>query len=335
MSRNDAHDRATSAGRRWRRLRVPLKALLPTLAVLVVGGGAAAVASIPNSDGTILACWLSSPSQDENFDLPTGSLRVIDPSSPDPSDRSCASYETPIQWNVQGQPGLQGPAGVPGADGAPGQPGAQGAQGPAGPQGPAGTVSVQSGPGADISMDLNPPDDLGKLKSEPPGSISSNPTSQVFSLSSFALGAHNNTAVGSGTTGAAVTRLQFDKFTIEKAVDDYSSALFFDLGSSKRLETVEIDVREPTPSQSIPLAQYVLRNVYITDLHISGATRTPTEIVQGRLGEIQFVIYKQTPTGKTTPVATGGWNQVTNSSAPTGVPVSTTRPSGVHRHSKR
>ena len=63
----------------------------------------------------------------------TGALRVVDAAS------AChANSESPIEWNRQGQPGLQGPAGPAGDTGPAGPAGDTGPAGPAGETGPAG-----------------------------------------------------------------------------------------------------------------------------------------------------------------------------------------------------
>ena len=68
--------------------------------VVVVGGlaiGGAAIASIPNSSGTISACYAKS----------NGGLRVIDAEA----GGSCvANKELPLSWNQQGAQGPPGPA---------------------------------------------------------------------------------------------------------------------------------------------------------------------------------------------------------------------------------
>jgi hypothetical protein len=51
----------------------------------------------------------------------------------------------------------------------------------------------------------------------------------------------------------------------------------------------------------------------LTDLHVSGESRTPSETIQGLYGSIQFVVYEQSPTGTVKPGPSGGWNQITNS----------------------
>ena len=53
----------------------------------------------------------------------------------------------------------------------------------------------------------------------------------------------------------------------------------------------------------------------LTDLHVSGESRSPTETLQGLYGAIQFVVYEQNPTGTVKAGPTGGWNQITNQPA--------------------
>jgi type VI protein secretion system component Hcp len=300
----ETHERARMTGRARRRLRAPLKVLVPTVAALGAGG-AVAVASIPGPGGTINACYVTSTTGSD-FNQPMGALRVIDPSA----GGACNSNEAPITWNQQG------PAGPQGAQGP------QGQEGPAGPEGPAGTgVEVQSGPSADVTMDLSPQNDLGKLKPTVPGATTSgsgSQTSQVVTLSSFSLGAQNSTTIGSATSGAGAGKAQFQKFEVVKEVDKASSTLFQDLTTGKFLSSVEIVVRQQGPrGQRIPLAQYLMKQVFITDIHWSGGRSKPTETIQGEYGAFQFVIYQTSNTGTTKVGSAGGWNQVTNSPEPT------------------
>jgi len=84
--------------------------------VLVVGGIGAgvAVASIPDSSGTIHGC----------YNTITGALRVVD-------DKSCNALEKAITWDQQGPAGLPGPQGAQGAQGARGHRGRKARPGPA------------------------------------------------------------------------------------------------------------------------------------------------------------------------------------------------------------
>ncbi len=98
--------------------------------VLLLGGGIAAASGVTlpfSGDGnTIDGCYSSG-----------GALKVLTPSEP-----TCPSGYTPIQWNQTGPQGPQGPTGSPGPQGPTGPQGPQGdtgATGPAGPAGPAGT----------------------------------------------------------------------------------------------------------------------------------------------------------------------------------------------------
>jgi len=68
-------------------------------------------AAIPASDGTIHGCYRAQ----------TGELRVIDTQR----NEQCRANEQPLNWNVNGVPGVQGPPGPKG------EPGEQGPPGPA------------------------------------------------------------------------------------------------------------------------------------------------------------------------------------------------------------
>jgi hypothetical protein len=102
-------------------------------AMLLVAAGVA-YATIPDSNGVYTACEANA----------TGAVRLIDPSLGGSSRLGhCASSETQVKWNQQGQPGPQGPKGDPGAQGIQGPQGSDGATGPAGPVGPSGPAGPQ------------------------------------------------------------------------------------------------------------------------------------------------------------------------------------------------
>ena len=316
MSREDGSALARSAIHRWRRVSAPVKVLLPTVAVMGVGA-AIAVAQI-GGGGVITGCVLT-PSADSG--QPVGSLRVIDPvaGSTDPAN-SCTNGETTITWNQQGPQGPPGPAGLQGQAGSVGPQGPGGAAGPQGPAGPAGasggSVSGQSGNGVDIFVDLTPASgSVGNLTPVSQGQAQ-NPTSSnsgLFAITAFSLGATNSSTIGSSTSGAGAGKVHFDQFKFEKTVDKYSSGLFTTLASGKSLKSVDIIVRKPSAHGLIPVAQYMLKTVFITGIHISsGGSGTPTETIEGEYGAIVFDVYEQTGSGKPTAGPPGGWNQVTN-----------------------
>jgi type VI protein secretion system component Hcp len=324
MSRDDGSEVARTAVRRWRRLSAPAKVLMPTAAVLGVGA-AIAVAQI-GGGGVITGCVLTDQAAADSGQ-PIGSLRVIDPTgtSTVPDATSCTPGETTITWNQQG------PAGPGGATG---PQGVQGPQGPQGPQGTSDTVSGQSGSGVDIFVDLTPSSSsVGNLTPVPQGETK-NPTSsnQVFGVTSFSLGATSTSMIGSATSGAGAGKVHFDSFTIKKTVDKYSSGLFTDLAAGKSLKSVDVIVRQPTAHGLIPLAQYMLKTVFITSIHIaSDASRTPTETIQGDYGAIAFDVYQQNASGKTIAGTPGGWNQITNTPVPGVSVTSTVRHRSRHR----
>jgi collagen triple helix repeat protein len=107
--------------------------LLAVIAFAITAGGVA-YATIPGSNGTINGC----------YEKRTGILRVIDTNT----GAKCTSYETPINWNQQGQKGPTGPAGAQGLKGDAGAPGDRGPTGAAGVQGENGAAGPQGAMGA-------------------------------------------------------------------------------------------------------------------------------------------------------------------------------------------
>ena len=105
--------------------RFSRRVVLLGVGALTLAGGLA-YASIPDSDGTIHACLLTSLEQ----------VRIIDP-----SQQQCRSNETPISWNQKGPKGDTGPQGATGPQGPKGDTGAQGPKGDTGPQGPPGGLN--------------------------------------------------------------------------------------------------------------------------------------------------------------------------------------------------
>lgn len=75
----------------------PMKFLIPT-GLAVAATAAVATAAIPNSDGTLQGCYMTSGTV-------KGLLRVVD------SSADCKSTETPISWSQRGPKGDPGAAG--------------------------------------------------------------------------------------------------------------------------------------------------------------------------------------------------------------------------------
>jgi type VI secretion system Hcp family effector len=305
--------------------------LVPTVAALGLGiGGAVAAASIPGSDGTITGCY-QTPSGAQESEQPPGELRVIDPSDTtesDPAVSTCTSGEATLTWNQQGPPGVTGATGPQGPTGPAGATGATGAQGPAG------GVSASPGSNSDVIMELTPSNaNLGGLNSVPVGeSQVSGSQNQEFNLTSFDLGVANTLNIGSATSGAGAGKVTFQPFTVTKTVDKYSSDLFLDLAAGKRVTSAEIIVRRADATgTATPVAQYLMKDVLITSLHVSGTAKQTTETLQGEYGAIQFVFYGQATDGTTKPVSQGGWSQVTNSQTPN-IPVNQIGSSSSKRH---
>jgi hypothetical protein len=95
------------------------------LAVAILGGGAYAFGAIPNRNGSIDACFVTSGAH-------RGQVRLL-------VSGGCRRGEKRVAWNQQGPRGLQGTQGIQGSQGPQGAQGIQGVQGVQGPAtGPAG-----------------------------------------------------------------------------------------------------------------------------------------------------------------------------------------------------
>jgi hypothetical protein len=104
---------------RWAREHTKLVAGVSAGAVLGLAGSAVVMASIPDANGVIHACYTTN---NTSF---LARVRIIDSPS-----QTCSNNETAISWNQQGPAGPQGP---------------QGQAGPTGPQGPAGDSALAYG----------------------------------------------------------------------------------------------------------------------------------------------------------------------------------------------
>jgi type VI protein secretion system component Hcp len=324
-------------GRRvWRGLPVSWKVLVPAVVALGFGVGGAVAAGSIGSNGTITGCYLTPAGAISNEDQTVGALRVINQpdeitDTTDPDATSCESVsEDTVTWNQQGPTGPQG---------SPGQNGLNGQNGATGGTGPAGGVSASPGSNTAVIMELTPSNpNLGGLNSIPVGeSQVSGSQNQEFNVTSFDLGASSPTLnIGSQSAGAGAGKVTFQPFTVTKTVDRYSSDLFLDLAAGKALASAEIIVRKPDATgTATPVAQYLMKDVLLTSVHISGTAKNTTETIQGEYAAIQFVFYGQTKSGTTEPVSSGGWSRVTNSQTPTPTIVPVVGGATSKRHRRR
>ena len=276
-----------------RHSRAPLKIVLPTVAAL--GAGAAvAVGSIPGSNGTVTGCYQKVSPSDAGPFTPYGTLRLIDPSqsgtATDPNVYSCNTNEAPITWNQQGPPGLQGSQGPQGPAGAPGA---------AGAQGPPGTVSGQSGGNSEIFLKL------ANIKGE---STAQGHENQI-ALGAFVLHLASSSTSTGASLGKGAGKLSVATFTIVKALDNASPALFLDLASGRVVSSAEIFVyrRAGAGGKPVALADYALTDVTFKDIDESSTADKPTETISGTFRTIKFTSFSQNQKGGTT-TTSGGWN---------------------------
>jgi type VI protein secretion system component Hcp len=162
-------------------------------------------------------------------------------------------------------------------------------------------------------MLLSPPNDLGSLTPVVQGETKNAAANQQFEISSFTFDTSNTKTIGSATAGAGAGKVKFEKFQFVKHLDKYSGVLFQDLAAGTVIKQAQLVVREPSgKGMDNPVVQYVLKDVVLTDLHVSGQAHAPTETIQGLYGAISFVVYQQSQNGTTKAGPPGGWNQITN-----------------------
>jgi hypothetical protein len=180
-------------------------------------------------------------------------------------------------------------------------------------------VDVQAGPSVDVYMALDSATNLGALKAEPVGqtqnltnALGGDPKFHIVQISKFSLGAENTVSIGSSSTGAGAGKVKFQNFEVVKPLDNLSPSLFLSLASGQSFKTVLIVVRRRSGNMSVPFFVYEMKLVALTEIHVSGSSKSPTELIQGQAGSLLLAAYKQSAAGALSVGPTGGWNRVTN-----------------------
>jgi type VI secretion system secreted protein Hcp len=242
----------------------------------VAGGGAAfAVASVPDGNGVIHACY-QVPSVDSTVPVATlGNVRVIDPSA----GQACTTtssplgaqnpVERPLDWNTAGPRGATGPQGLQGAQGRTGN-----------------TLSVlgetfRLSNGRTLTATNQPT--IAPLAVSPTARpigtltlhvLGAPPTIEVLSWSFGA----TNSGAHSGGGGGGAGKVKFNEFTITKTTDKASPQLFKFCANGKHIPTVVLFVRKAGGGQSVT---FTFTNVLISAYQTggSGHSDTPVESV--------------------------------------------------------
>jgi type VI protein secretion system component Hcp len=200
------------------------------LAVGAAGGGAAlAVASVPDGNGKVHACYLvTTDSGQQTVPVSTGpNFRIIDPNATPP--QTChtvaagAPLEGTIDFNTIGVQGLQG---------APGQTGPRGLQGPPGVPD---TLTI-SGSSFQPSATDAPIGGVKLMKSD-----GSTLHSKILS---FSFGQSNSGSCTGAGAGAGAGKVKFNEFTIKKTTDSASPAFFRNCVAGAHYKQVIIVVRK-------------------------------------------------------------------------------------------
>jgi type VI secretion system secreted protein Hcp len=263
-----------------------LKIALPTAAALIAGG-AVALAAIPSSDGTINACYATGGS-------PTGALRIVD------EGVQCASGETAISWNQQGQVGPAGPTGPAGPQGDAGSSGS----GSSGSNGDTGASDTQGGgPSADIFLKL---DGIA-------GESTDDKHKGEIDVEALTFNAKRATA-GSGSSGGGAGKVKFAPFRVIKVYDASSPKLLAAAASGHHIKSGTITFRRSGDEGDTEFLTYKLTDVVVSSYQQGGANADQRTLgsLEDEIGlspaKVQLTEKTTTATGQAGPVVTASWD---------------------------
>jgi len=219
----------------------------------LAGGTVLAVASVPDSNGTIHLCYTTEHLRaGGSAPNPTNpNVTLIDPSV----GQACTSTQQALDINQTGIQGTQGATGPPGAPGIAGTPGIQGASG------------IQGVPGLLLPVKSSP---IGQvtLKQAVQGKVGNVPVQISFTPISVTLGDKR-------TKGS---------LTIVKQLDTTTSSLLQAMSDDREFKTGKIVV-DGTNGKS--LTQYELTNAVITSSKIDGTENDKTQSLTVKYQTIQ------------------------------------------------
>ena len=258
------------------------------LGVGLLGGAAAvAVASVPDGNGVIHACYSATASNGVPVTTGGANLTVIDPSA----GQACATTsaagapvaQRAISWNQTGPAGAAGPQGMPGPQG---QPGPQGPQGPVSTVAAGHTLTISGGQVITV-------ENSSGVTIQPP------PLGRVLGAASFGNGLAFNDVLGvslaGGSTGAGsgAGKVSVHDISITKRIDKSSPVLFKYCSTGKHIPEVTITLRK---AGGKPYLTYTLSNVVISSVQAGGSARAdqqPTETLSLNFTKVEIKYSKQ------------------------------------------
>jgi type VI secretion system secreted protein Hcp len=264
----------------WARAGRLTRAVL-LLAVGAAGGGTAlAVASVPDSNGVIHACY--SVDGSGNAVTSTSNLTVIDAGQTCPSSPAGGPHSQALNWNVQGS---QGPAGQPGPQGPPGNTATIVKGGTLTLSGGQVLTVESAGGGVTVPTPTTP---VGGGSDAVVGSgkgALSFPILEVLLLSSHA---------GGGSAGTRAGKVAVHDISITKKLDKASPTLALSCASGQHFKQVTITLRK----KGKPYLRYTLSDVLVAAVQASGHSNdaTPTETITFNSSSLQIAYLAQKST---------------------------------------
>jgi type VI secretion system secreted protein Hcp len=262
----------------WARTGRLTRALLFIAAGAAGGGAAIAVASVPDSNGLIHACYNVGSNGEP---LSNATLTVIDPSAGQncaaPPGAASGTGQKELSWNQSGPPGPPGPAGPPGSSGAPGAPGQ--------------TATVVGGP--------PPLSTGGGVVGE--AKFGTGPGASTFKLLGLGFGASRGGTSGSSSSGSAAGKANVHEFTIKKMTDTASPLLFEAGASGKSFPQVTVTLNKKKQKQ--PYLVITMTDVVISSYQTSSkAGSSPQDTLSLNFTKIKLQYKAQSGKGNAPPL---------------------------------
>ena len=235
------------------RFRRPSPAMVVATVALVAAATGFAAASIPDSKGTITACYSKK----------TGALRVIDEA------QKCKSSERRLTFASKGVPGSNGEPGGTGAQGPQGEPGPQGLKGDRGEKGDRGDAGTPGAPGAQGPSGGPPPACHHMIGTVAMANASTG--DKTFDI----CGINWEGKAPVDSNGVRTGAWKWKNVSVVKRHDGASVGLFRDVLENATEQTVSVDMHVPGGQ---PYANYVFKSAHLGEIDhdASGQKGDPT-----------------------------------------------------------
>jgi type VI secretion system secreted protein Hcp len=137
-----------------------------------------------------------------------------------------------------------------------------------------------------------------------------------FEIQNWSFGVNNPLSMGSASGGAGAGKVNFDSFTISKAIDSASPRLFHTCCAGGHYEELVLWLRRAGGSganqSGTVFLKFNFKLVMIENIEWAHGDPAPSETLKLQYGALSIVYYPQTSGGKTAPLKNAMWDRVLN-----------------------